>query len=374
MTIVRATSVNPAVLTWARERAGVSFEDLGARLGCDSERIVAWESAHEAPTYRQLQELARFLKRPLAIFFFDTPPEESDDGEEFRLSDGGGDGAATLDTRYAIREVRARQLRISELADGQNLAGDSYLLRRQGVSARSLRDILGISVSQQMSWKDSETAFKEWRLAVERVGVVVFKRSYKQKEISGLSVWDPVVPAISINNGTTWNRQIFTLFHELAHLLMRKSGTTRADVAPLPTGDALEWACNRFAADVLLPEGAVAISSYTGVRSLETASKRFHVSRDVVLRRLLDDGVVSLSQYRSAMSRMARDLFLREKAATPGGSFYATTAAYLGPSYLRLAFSALHGRKLDLYETADALGVRPSQVSDLEKYVGEVAP
>lgn len=374
MTVVRATSVNPVVLSWARERAGITSADLGARLGCDAERVEAWEQASEVPTYRQLQELARYLRRPLAIFFFESPPDEPDDGEEFRLSASDGAGADLADTRYAIREVRARQIRIAELTGGMGGVGDSSLFRRTGVSAKAVRKALGVSFKEQESWASAEDAFKAWRLAVEGIGVAVFKRSYKQKEISGLSVWDPVVPAISINNGTTWNRQVFTLFHELAHLLKRRSGTTRADEAALPAGDELEWECNRFAADILLPETGLGVAKYSGLRSLEVVAKRLHVSREVVLRRLLDDGIVTASQYRSAMSRLSRDLFLREKGSVSGGNFYATVAAYLGPSYLRLAFSALHRRAIDLYEAADALGVRPRQVAELERFVGGVAP
>lgn len=51
------------------------------------------------------------------------------------------------------------------------------------------------------------------------------------------------------------------------------------------------------------------------------------------------------------------------------GSYYATTASYLGPAYLRLAFSAYLRGEVDLAELADHLGVKARSVAGLEPYL-----
>lgn len=61
---------NTTVLTWARERAGLSLEDVANKLHKDQDTIEKWELGEEAPTYVQLEKLAyEILKCPLAVFF-----------------------------------------------------------------------------------------------------------------------------------------------------------------------------------------------------------------------------------------------------------------------------------------------------------------
>jgi transcriptional regulator with XRE-family HTH domain len=66
--------VNPSVIKWARESAGVGLTQIAKRLGTSEETITAWESGSKMPTLRALETLASFLKRPLSAFFLSTPP------------------------------------------------------------------------------------------------------------------------------------------------------------------------------------------------------------------------------------------------------------------------------------------------------------
>jgi transcriptional regulator with XRE-family HTH domain len=61
--------ITPALLTWARTRAGVSIGDAAATF----RKIQAWEDGHSSPTYPQLEQLADAFKVPIAVFFFPGP-------------------------------------------------------------------------------------------------------------------------------------------------------------------------------------------------------------------------------------------------------------------------------------------------------------
>lgn len=54
---------------------------------------------------------------------------------------------------------------------------------------------------------------------------------------------------------TAWNEsaRIFTLFHELAHLITRTSSACVESIRTAPRTDPIERWCERFAADVLMP-------------------------------------------------------------------------------------------------------------------------
>lgn len=101
-----------------------------------------------------------------------------------------------------------------------------------------------------------------------------------------------------INNTTAKTRQVFTLFHELAHLLFQTGGITKVvdDHIPRLTDDDrhVEVFCNAFAAQFLVPdsdfEPLVANRSLQEIPVAKLAD-RYSVSREVILRKLLDRGV-----------------------------------------------------------------------------------
>ena len=59
----------------ARQAAGISQEELGARIGVDRRQINQWECAHHEPRSRRLHEIAAALGVPLSYFYVEHPPE-----------------------------------------------------------------------------------------------------------------------------------------------------------------------------------------------------------------------------------------------------------------------------------------------------------
>src|SRR3546814_19407488 len=67
---------------------------------------------------------------------------------------------------------------------------------------RSVRRYLGVSLEQQCAWRDDETALKEWRAALQRVGVFVFKDAFRTDDFSGFCLYDEEFPIIYVNNSS----------------------------------------------------------------------------------------------------------------------------------------------------------------------------
>ena len=70
-------TISPTVLEWARKTAGYAQEDIAGRLGVSRELVEIWEkgSAQVPLRVTQLEDLAHFLKRPLATFLLADPPQ-----------------------------------------------------------------------------------------------------------------------------------------------------------------------------------------------------------------------------------------------------------------------------------------------------------
>jgi Zn-dependent peptidase ImmA (M78 family) len=239
-------------------------------------------------------------------------------------------------------------------------------------AARSLRDDLGVPLEAQQSWRTRDEALRKWRNAVELAGVFVFKNSFRQKEISGFCLTDDEFPVIYLNNSTAKSRQTFSLFHELCHLLLHTNSITKIDQSYI--GDLgvrerrIEQFCNAVTAEFLIPAQDLT-PQLRGIDefdddSVQRLADRYMVSREAILRRVLDLGLVNQEYY----VRKARE-WADETADGTGGNYYSTQATYLGPNYLRLVFSNYYQGRIGVDQVADYLGVKTKSVAGLEAVV-----
>lgn len=371
--------IQPSVLRWARESQGYSIDDVAQHLKREPAEIEAWEKpGTAAPTYAQLEDLAyKLYKRPLAVFFLPGPPVEPSVTKEFRSLPEFELDQLAADTRFQVRIAHAYQISLRELNDDVNPAARKIFkdIRLSatgsvGNAAGSIRSYLGITLKAQSAWETSDAALKVWRNAVEEAGIYVFKHSFKQKSISGFCLADDEFPVIYLNNSTAKTRQIFSLFHELAHLLLRVNAISKFDrayVDQLPQKEKrIEQFCNALAAEFLVPSedfsAQLRLVRQINDRSIATLALRYHVSREAILRRMLDRGLVEATYYEANAKQWAEEF----ESAGGGGDYYATQSIYLGDRYLRLVFGKHYQGRLSLEQVADYLGVRTKSVAGLE--------
>ncbi len=370
--------IEPSVLRWARESQGYSIDDVAQHLKREPAEVKAWEDGDTAPTYAQLEDLAyKLYKRPLAVFFLPGPPAEISVKKEFRSLPEFELDQLAADTRYQVRIAHAYQISLRELNDGVNpvarkIFKDVRLTDTTNVNkaADSIRKYLGISLKAQSGWKTSDEALKVWRNAVEEVGIYVFKHSFKQKSISGFCLADDEFPVIYLNNSTAKTRQIFSLFHELAHLLLRVNAISKFDrayVDQLPQKERrIEQFCNALAAEFLVPSedfsAQLRLVRQINDQAIAALALRYHVSREAILRRMLDRGLVEAAYYETKAKQWAEEF----ESAGEGGDYYATQSIYLGDRYLRLVFGKHYQGRLSLEQVAEYLGVRTKSVAGLE--------
>jgi len=382
------SSLNPRMLVWARETAGLSIEEAAQTMDKPPDALRDWETGASAPTYIQLETLAyKVYKRPVAIFFLPEPPDEPEPQRSFRtLPQSEVDRLASV-TRFRLRQARALQLSLYTLTGGRNPAPNRIfrdfpqaLITPVPALAADVRTYLDISIAAQTEkWESTDQALKAWREAIESSGVFVFKNTFPQKDFSGFCLFDSEFPIIYLNNSTPKTRQVFTIFHELAHILTGVSGitTTRDRFIQRLTGNArqIEIFCNAFAAEFLVPMAhfrTTLTQMGTDDEAISRVADAYKVSREVILRRLLDTGGIT-SEYYEQKASVWTDEYLSQPSKGSGGNYYLTTAAYLGDKYMRLAFRRFYEGTISLYELADHLGIRATSVPGLEQRVLETA-
>lgn len=373
-----ALPVTPAVIQWARSRAGFSVEDAQKYF----KRIAAWEAGEAAPTYVQLEQMAEKFKCPVAVFFFPAPPALPELEGSFRTLTAEDFAQIPRTVKVFLRKAQAMQLNLSELNDGRNPA-DRLITRDlrfktdtpvQEVAA-AVRKYLGISLEQQQQWVNAEDALEKWRDALANVGIFVFKDPFHAPGYFGFCIYNDEFPVIYVNNSSTKTRQTFTLFHELGHLLFHTSGIDVADdsyMRKMPEDFfRLEVLCNRLAGEFLLPDDEFEISAASVPPTRESATSlanRYKVSRELVYRKMLDRGWIGADEYSAAARAWAA-----QAKTSSGGDYYYNQIAYLGRRYIDLAFKRYYQRRFDDAQLSDYLNIKPKNLSTFEMKYGGVA-
>lgn len=378
--MIQQLPINRRTLKWARESANISVEEVAFRMEKDKVIVEDWEKGAKSPTYIQLEKLAyEIYKRPIAIFFFPDPPKEVDPKGSFRTLPASELEDLSSTFLKLFRDAQAMQINLEELNDGINpeprkifrdlsfTPGDNAQK-----AANSVRDYLDISLETQIKWKDMSTALKEWRRAIESKGIYVFKDAFHLDEISGFCIYNNEFPVIYLNNSMPMTRQVFTLFHELAHLLLKTGGIDKCNDAFLRKlrGDnrRAEILCNKFAGTFLVPDSDfIMMLKETDLdeKGIQQLANRYKVSREVILRKCLDRNLVDEAYYEQKSKQWAEEAQRRRKQGD-GGNYYRNIVAYRGETYLDLAFRKYYQGHFDTVQLAEYLGVKSTSIPGVE--------
>ena len=162
----------------------------------------------------------------------------------------------------------------------------------------------------------------------------------------------------------------------MCHLLFAVGGIAKDDdrfILNLAGADReIEIACNRFAAELLVPAGSFPWHRLRAENlddAVETIASRYRVSREVILRRLLDAGLVDAATYEERVAAWGEQYKAARAVRGGGGNYYATQATYLGEGFLRLAFGQYYAGQLTLQQLAGHLGMKAKNLPRLEDFV-----
>lgn len=379
--------INPTILKWARERAGYTIEQLSNKSGFT--KFSDWETGASNPTYSQLELIADTLHRPIALFFFPAPPSEEPIEKSLRAMSEEDVENLSPGIRHLFRKAKAFQISLRELWSGETTIQEKRIswleiLRNSKSPAAQAREFLKIPLVEQRSWQDSEEALKKWRNVLADNGLYIFKDAFRNERIAGFCIYDDVFPIIYINNSLAKNRQIFTIFHELGHLIYKQ---TYLDVFDqnfwrLETQDPshIEVKCNAFAAEFLVPSDDFTLKT-RGTQitddNISMLADSYHVSREVILRRFLDKRLIDKAFYENKVSEWQQAFLQKEKGSNSdgGGSYFNSKIAYLGDAFLSLVLQNYAQGRIGLEEAASHLDVKAKSFPEIEeRFLSRGAP
>ena len=366
-------SVNPDLLHWALERAGVSADALTKKFP----KLNDWLGGELAPTLKQLESFANVTHTAIGLLFLPQPPEEPLPIPDFRtLSETrlSRPSADLLDTIYLCQHRQAwyRDYQRLHGAEAVTFVRSASVADTVPGVAAGIAQAIGFDLAERWWSPNGSEALRRLISQVEQAGILVMvsgvvgsnaHRPLNVEEFRGFALADPLAPLIFINGKDSKAAQMFTLAHELAHLWLGESGVSDTQAATQPDEQIERW-CNAVAAELLVPLEQLR-PVYDPENELheeiQRLAHRFKISTLVIVRRLFDLGVFDQetlwATYHAELERV-KALSARESS---GGDFYNTLSTRTGKRFVKaLVASTLEGqtqftdafRMLDIKKTA----------------------
>ncbi|MCY3986746.1 MAG: ImmA/IrrE family metallo-endopeptidase [Candidatus Dadabacteria bacterium] len=308
--------VSTSALAWAVAESGVPKADLEKRLKVASGTVERWIDGDCQPNGTQFKRLKLLLKRPASIFFMETPPISPEAEVAMRLAFGATSRSRSPNERLAIRDATRVRKFVGDLWEElreqyKGIPSASTNEDPEEVANTVRSEILGVGIQEQLAWSSPSQAFRKWRALIERMHILVFLYPLGELSARGFSCASDHPPVIGVS--TTWHPSIrvYTLFHELGHVLTRTSSSCVEATTGVPTEDPVERWCERFSASLLMPGQAVRelIERHGSLDAIATATwlaNKLCVSRKAALLRLVEIGDATWSDFRRLDSKFER--------------------------------------------------------------------
>ena len=333
-------SINESVLRWALERSGRS-----GVIERKFPKLSEWLESQSQPTLHQLEEFAQATSTPLGYLFLPEPPEERLPIPYLRTLDDQPLRRPSTELLETVQTMERRQawMRDYLIEQGHEPLGfvrSARLTEKPEHLAREMRRTLGLPegwAGEQPTWT---AALRELQSEIEEAGILVVvssvvgnntHRRFDPTEFRGFVLVDEYAPLVFVNSADGKAAQMFTLAHELAHVWL---GTSAAfDLRDLqPAADETEQACNRAAAEFLVPAAQLHElwpSISRAPDRFSAVARQFKVSDLVAARRALDLGLITKQDFLGFYEGYQQQQHRKPKGRE-GGNFYTTQTLRLG--------------------------------------------
>ena len=388
-------NVNPAILRWARETAGLELDDAakkitlgGTKAFAPAERLEQMESGDAAPTRALLVRMAKQYRRPLLTFYLSEVPEKGDRGNDYRTLPDGYDPADDAYLDALIRGIRARQsmLRaaLEDEEEAEQLPFIGSMTMNDGVQAlvASIRESLPMTLDEFRAVPTADDAFKTLRTAVESIGIYVvlagnlgsYHTAIDLRSFRGFALSDPIAPFVIMNDQDARAAWSFTLLHELTHLWLGQTGIS-GGYAEM----AIERFCNDVAGEFLLPANELRQFALPNVENEEAvadavtafANER-NVSRSMVAYKLYRQQRIQQGQWHRLSTRFREEWLAgretrRERARSQegGANYYTVRRHRVGDALISVVRRMMRAGALTTTKAGTVLGVKAKNVQSL---------
>lgn len=384
--------INPELLVWARETAGLTREKAAKALAIGGSKVPAsemlrrYEEGEKEVSRALLVKMAGVYRRPLLVFYLPSPPARAERGEDFRTLpdelriESKGSLDALVRDIYVRQDLIKNVLQDIEEAFPRDYVGSVKPDLEPASASLRLGELIGFDINQFRRFGKNEEAFSYLRKLIEAKGTFVLlignlgshHTNIPVEAFRGFALSDKIAPFIVINDQDAPSARSFTLLHEFAHILIGATGLSGSRAE-----QAIERYCNDIASLLLLPPGDLRKEDWHAenievlTRKISGFARSINVSGSLVAYRLLTAGMIQADTW-NLLSQRFRELWVAQKAAdkevrdgSSGPSYYVVRRHKLGGAIVDLVQRTMREGALTATKAGRVLGVKPANVYNL---------
>lgn len=303
--------INSTMLQWALERAEADISILNA----NEQKAKEWLSGKSLPTFKQAQEIAKKLHIPFGYLYLKEPPQEKEIIPDLRTINNLKNPKLSFELKELIKIMKYKQEWYKDYVNQNDLIikslprykidTDTNIIVKYIIDFFDLSDIIAKGKKRDDFLKESINKLENTGILIMRDSIFKgnTKRALNIDEFRGFAIYDDNMPLIFINTKDSKAGQIFTLFHELAHILLGESGISIDEINP---NNEIELKCNDISANVLMPTEKFKYEFYkvkSNPNYIKDLSDIFSVSCFSVLLRLKNMKLIPYNEYESLYKR-----------------------------------------------------------------------
>lgn len=374
-------AINPNRLAWCCEMLEMETSALHhTNIGLAKQTIERVMRGERALSVNQLQKIAEYFNRSL-LFFLER--KDVDDKKIYSPQFRTINNQKLLHSRkinaLIERVEQHRKIYLNLLNELGTPAINNWHPKQINFninikqSANNAREWLGIQ---------DNLNFPELRALVESKGIMVFvSNGYpgkwqidKKSPVRGFALYYQMLPIIVIKKQVSKGAQAFTLLHELAHLLLHKESMLDEN-EDFYAYHGKEKQANEFASNALMPDKSINMVDLDELQNLDVQEydnylkqfkKRWCVSGDAILYRLLRDGKITQAHYQSYKNlkeRQFREKRAEEERQKEQGTYRPPPRTYrhrepiniFGKAYVATVLDALQNKHITLSKASTHL-------------------
>lgn len=332
--------------------------------------IVSWKTIK--PTLSKLKRLSKEILRPIA-FFLSSPKTDPKSVGQIDKIDTRTIESEKIDIDYKIvvlsEELLNKRSKYIEIA---SFVAEDFQPKFKTFESDDKNKTIEYIANNIYPDEDKLKSLSIKELhehlisKIEGLNILVFRMQERVASLRGMAIYNDVLPIIAVSSGDSVVGQIFTLIHELAHVLLKSSMVHNSNI--LNYGhSSIEKICNEISGKVLLKTDSIysdpEISSLRNVTielpNIEAVAIKYKISRDVVLRRLLMEKFITKERYDVLLHELKekRKSEKSKKRSIAGKELHLfTTINKLGMSYCRVVYKGYSKGFISKYDLSNYLG------------------
>lgn len=370
-------NANPHILIWARNSIGYTLREAANKSGIAYRTLREAENVIKRLSVTQLRKLATLYKRPLPIFYLKKIPQDLElpdfrsrrNEEDLEILSG--------KIKLQIREIYEKKKIAEELYKSLNISYKYDLIEMftdsalPEYAAKKIRTLLNIHTEDLRTLKDNEV-LKFWINKIEQLGILVFQyQEINPKIMRGFVFANTPYPTLAINQRDTFYARVFTLVHEISHIIINESGIIDPFYSISDNREKIERFCNSVASETLIPQdefkNVIKNKSFKNKPEVEKflakASSIWKVSYSVILIRLKKSKKISRQLY----NELTSELDTKKKKSIGGGDYYRLFFSQTSNNFLQLVFKGLESNQITYYDALKYLKVSYKVLNTIEQ-------